>query len=220
MTISDLNIQDDKMIISCEVGIYVQDPGRSWANSAIQYGFDETTLRVYGKQPIFYMIYHTVCMIHTPKLNNLFQADARSVRLEAIETQLEGRQLVDLNGSVYPVQSVDVAKCGIFNVYPEPDYVTFTVGNEEIDVPAIAQIAEEEGRFNIDAVLTLIPSVEHDQKDVSCFSQAFSSARKMGPTNEKNDLSLDVNCKNWNFQFGNLKILRDLLTFFKITQPK
>ena len=85
-------------------------------------------------------------------------------------------------------------------MYPEPDFVTFTVGAEEIDVPAIAQIAEEEGRFNIDAVLTLIPSVEHDQKDVSCFSQALSSARKIGSTNETNTFTLDVNCKNCKFK--------------------
>ena len=55
MTISDLNIQDDKMIISCEVGIYVPDSRQF--RRALQYGFDETTLRVYGKQLIF--IYQT-----------------------------------------------------------------------------------------------------------------------------------------------------------------
>ena len=62
MTISDLNIQDDKMIISCEVGIYCRttdprkickyvDPWQIWR--ALHYDFDETTLRVYGKQLIF-----------------------------------------------------------------------------------------------------------------------------------------------------------------------
>ena len=81
-------------------------------------------------------------------------------------------------------------------MYPEPDFVTFTVGGQEIDVPAIAEIAKEEGRFNIDAVLTLTPSVDYDQKDVSCFSQAFSSAPKIGSNNETNTFTLDVNCKN------------------------
>ena len=65
MTISDLNIQDDKMIIQCDVGIFLgwyADPRK--IHQALHNSFDETTLRVYGKQLIFYISY---CMIHTQK---------------------------------------------------------------------------------------------------------------------------------------------------------
>ena len=66
MTIPDLNIQDDKIIIQCDVGIFLDwyDPDRSENSRALHNSFDETTLRVYGKQLIFYISY---CMIHTQK---------------------------------------------------------------------------------------------------------------------------------------------------------
>jgi len=154
LTITDLNLQDDDMLISCEV---------HWAS---RFGIDETPVNVY--------------------------VDASAVELEAIETQLEGRERVDINGTVFPVEEADVANCNIFNVYPEPSSVTFTVGDEEIEVAATAEAAEEEGLFNIAAILTLMPSAEYDQKDVSCFSQASSMAPQVGPTNENATYALDV----------------------------
>jgi len=154
LTITDLNLQDDDMLISCEV---------HWAS---RFGIDETPVNVY--------------------------VDASAVELEAIETQLEGRERVDINGTVFPVEEADVANCNIFNVYPEPSSVTFTVGDEEIEVAATAEAAEEDGLFNIAAILTLMPSAEYDQKDVSCFSQASSMAPQVGPTNENATYALDV----------------------------
>lgn len=154
LTITDLNLQDDDMLISCEV---------HWAS---RFGIDETPVNVY--------------------------VDASAVELEAIETQLEGRERVDINGTVFAVEEADVANCNIFNVYPEPSSVTFTVGDEEITIDATAEAADEEGLFNIAAVLTLMPSAEYDQKDVSCFSQASSMAPQVGPTNENATYALDV----------------------------
>jgi len=154
LTITDLNLQDDDMLISCEV---------HWAS---RFGVDETPVNVY--------------------------VDASAVELEAIETQLEGRERVDINGTVFPVEEADVANCNIFNVYPEPSSVIFTVGDEEITIDATAEAADEEGLFNIAAVLTLMPSAEYDQKDVSCFSQASSMAPQVGPTNENATYALDV----------------------------
>lgn len=154
LTITDLNLQDDDMLISCEV---------HWAS---RFGIDETPVNVY--------------------------VDASAVELEAIETQLEGRERVDINGTVFAVEEADVANCNIFNVYPEPSSVIFTVGDEEITIDATAEAADEEGLFNIAAVLTLMPSAEYDQKDVSCFSQASSMAPQVGPTNENATYALDV----------------------------
>ena len=99
-------------------------------------------------------------------------------------------------------------------MYPEPDFVTFIVGAEEIKVAAIAETAEEKGRFNVSAVLSLIPSAAHHQKDVSCFSQASPAARKIVPTNEK-AFRLDVACKNFK-----LKYSQRFFEQFKITLPK
>jgi hypothetical protein len=154
LTITDLNLQDDDMLISCEV---------HWAS---RFGIDETPVNVY--------------------------VDASAVELEAIETQLEGRERVDINGTVFAVEEADVANCNIFNVYPEPSSVIFTVGDEEITIDATAEAADEEGLFNIAAVLTLMPSAEYDQKDVSCFSQASSMAPQVGPTNANATYALDV----------------------------
>jgi hypothetical protein len=154
LTITDLNLQDDDMLISCEV---------HWAS---RFGIDETPVNVY--------------------------VDANAVELEAIETQLEGRERVDINGTVFAVEEADVANCNIFNVYPEPSSVIFTVGDEEITIDATAEAADEEGLFNIAAVLTLMPSAEYDQKDVSCFSQASSMAPQVGPTNANATYALDV----------------------------
>jgi len=154
LTITDLNLQDDDMLISCEV---------HWAS---RYGVDETPVNVY--------------------------VDASDVQLEAIETQLEGRERTDINGTVFAVEEAEVASCNIFNVYPEPSSVTFTVGDEEIEVEATAEAAEEEGLFSIAATLTLMPSAEYDQKDVSCFSQASSMAPQVGPTNANATATLDV----------------------------
>jgi len=154
LTITDLNLQDDDMLISCEV---------HWAS---RFGIDETPVNVY--------------------------VDASAVELEAIETQLEGRERVDINGTVFAVEEADVANCNIFNVYPEPSSVIFTVGDEEITIDATAEAADEEGLFNIAAVLTLMPSAEYDQKDVSCFSQASSMAQQVGPTNANATYALDV----------------------------
>ena len=97
--------------------------------------------------------------------------DASTVILEAIETKLEGREIRGLGGIVSPIEETDVAKCSIFQVYPEPTFVTFTVGDQRIEVPAVAEPVEYEGVFNISAILTLLPSAEYDQKNVSCFSR-------------------------------------------------
>jgi len=155
LTIQDLNLQDDDMLISCEV---------HWAS---RFGIDETPVNVY--------------------------VDANAVVLEAIETELEGRERVDQNGTVFQVEEADVADCNISNVYPEPSSVTFTVGDEEIQVDATATPSEdEEGLYNIAATLTLMPSAEYDQAAVSCFSQASSMAPQIEPTNANSTIALDV----------------------------
>ena len=124
-----------------------------------------------------------------------YLVDASAVELDAIETQLEGREREDINGTVTAVEEADVANCNIFNVYPEPSSVTFTVGDEEIEVEAEATPAEEEGLFNIAAVLTLMPSSDYDQAQVSCYSQASGMAPQVGPTSENATFALDVTCK-------------------------
>jgi len=154
LTVTDLNLKDDDMLISCEV---------HWAS---RFGIDETPVNVY--------------------------VDASDVELEALETQLEGRERVDVNGTVFPVEEADVAGCNIFNVYPEPSSVIFTVGDEEIEIAATAEAADEEGLFNIAAVLTLMPSAEYDNQMVSCFSQASSMAPQVEPTHENATFALDV----------------------------
>ena len=109
---------------------------------------------------------------------------------------MEGRERVDVNGTVFPVEEAEVANCNIFNVYPEPSSVTFTVGDEQIEVEATAEAsADEEGLFNIAASLTLMPSAEYDQNEVSCFSQASSMASEVAPTNDNATFTLDVTCK-------------------------
>lgn len=154
LTVTDLNLKDDDMLISCEV---------HWAS---RFGVAETNVNVY--------------------------VDASAVELEAIETQLEGREREDINGTVTAVEEADVANCNIFNVYPEPSSVTFTVGDEEIEVEATATAADEEGLFNIAAILTLMPSAEYDQAGVSCYSQASGMAPQVGPTSENATFALDV----------------------------
>lgn len=154
LTVTDLNLKDDDMLISCEV---------HWAS---RFGIDETPVNVY--------------------------VDASDVELEALETQLEGRERVDGNGTVFLVEEADVAGCNIFNVYPEPSSVIFTVGDEEIEIAATAEAADEEGLFNIAAVLTLMPSAEYDNQMVSCFSQASSMAPQVEPTHENATFALDV----------------------------
>jgi hypothetical protein len=154
LTITDLNLQDDDMLISCEV---------HWAS---RFGIDETSVNVY--------------------------VDASAVELDAIETSLEGREREDVNGTVFAVEEADVAHCNIFNVYPEPSSVTFTVGDDVVEVAATAEQADEEGLFNIAAVLTLMPSADIDQKEVSCYSQASSMAPQMPPTSQNATFALDV----------------------------
>lgn len=155
LTVSDLNLQDDDMLISCEV---------HWAS---RFGIDETPVNVY--------------------------VDASAVELVELEHELEGRERVDVNGTVFPVEEAEVANCNIFNVYPEPSSVTFTVGDEQIEVEATAEAsADEEGLFNIAASLTLMPSAEYDQNEVSCFSQASSMAPEVAPTNDNATFTLDV----------------------------
>lgn len=154
LTVTDLNLRDDDMLISCEV---------HWAS---RFGIDEIPVNVY--------------------------VDASDVVLEAIETQLEGREREDVNGTVTAVEEADVANCNIFNVYPEPSSVTFTVGDEEIEVTATATPSEEEGLFNIGAILTLMPSAEYDQSQVSCYSQASGMAPQVEPTSENATFALDV----------------------------
>jgi hypothetical protein len=159
LTITDLNLQDDDMLISCEV---------HWAS---RFGIDETSVNVY--------------------------VDASAVELDAIETSLEGREREDVNGTVFAVEEADVAHCNIFNVYPEPSSVTFTVGDDVVEVAATAEQADEEGLFNIAAVLTLMPSADIDQKEVSCYSQASSMAPQMPPTSQNATFALDVTCKSY-----------------------
>ena len=70
--------------------------------------------------------------------------DASTVELVELEHELEGRERVDVNGTVFPVEEAEVANCNIFNVYPEPSSVTFTVGDEQIEVEATAEASAEE----------------------------------------------------------------------------
>jgi hypothetical protein len=118
--------------------------------------------------------------------------DASVVELEEIESTLEGRERVDQNGTEFPVEEADVANCNIFNVYPEPTSVTFTVGDEEIEIEAVASESDEEGLFNIAATLTLLPGAQFDQADVSCYSQAANSAAQIKPTSGNATFALDV----------------------------
>ena len=147
--------------------------------------------------------------------------DASTVILEAIETKLEGREIRDLGGNVSPIEETDVAKCSIFKVYPEPTFVTFTVGDQRIEVPAVAEPVEYEGVFDISAILTLFPSAEYDQKNVSCFSQAASTAQKIGPNNGAS-FALDVTCTNFKLKmtFKALKLKSEIYVQFQIIQPK
>ena len=48
LTISDLNIQDDGMLIACDVGIFAESPGI--LRQLVQVGFDKTSVKVYGEQ--------------------------------------------------------------------------------------------------------------------------------------------------------------------------
>ena len=147
--------------------------------------------------------------------------DASTVILEAIETKLEGREIRELGGNVSPIEETDVAKCSIFKVYPEPTFVTFTVGDQRIEVPAVAEPVEYEGVFDISAILTLFPSAEYDQKNVSCFSQAASTAQKIGPNNGAS-FALDVTCTNFKLKmtFKAFKLKSEIYEQLQIIQPK
>jgi hypothetical protein len=135
-----------------------------WAS---RFGIDETTVNVY--------------------------VDASAVELEAIESSLEGREREDVNGTIFAVEETDVAGCNIFNVYPEPSSVTFTVGDEVVEVAATAEpSADEDGLFNINAMLTLMPSADYDTKEVSCYSQASGMADQVPPTSGNATFALDV----------------------------
>ena len=62
LTISELNIQDDGMLILCEVGVYATS--QFSLVPALRVGFDETSIQVYGEQ----IIYQNLVFIYISKL--------------------------------------------------------------------------------------------------------------------------------------------------------
>jgi len=102
--------------------------------------------------------------------------DANEVDLEEHESVLEGRAHTDMNGTLTEVSEAQIATCNVFGVYPKPDKVVFLVGDNEEVVEDVVPTENADGLFDVSATLTIMPSSEYDNDQVSCVSQAAESA--------------------------------------------
>jgi len=125
------------------------------------------------------------------RVNLNVYVDANEVALEEQESALEGRPRTDGNGTFFEVAEADIATCNIYGVYPRPDKVVFLVGDSEEVVEDVVPTENAEGLFDVSATLTILPSSEYDQDQVSCVSQAAESAELV--RNDVNStFSLDI----------------------------
>lgn len=108
--------------------------------------------------------------------------DATNVELTEIDAELDARPEED--------EPVVVAHCAIDGVYPEPDDVTFLVNDEEVTVDATA-VENEDGTFDIDADLTLIPDGKYDGAEIQCISKAAINAETITSISNQT-ITLDV----------------------------
>lgn len=117
--------------------------------------------------------------------------DANEVGLDEHESVLEGRAHTDINGTLTEVAEAQIATCNVFGVYPKPDKVVFLVGDSEEVVEDVVPTENADGLFDVSATLTIMPSSEYDQDEVSCVSQAAESA-ELVHSDQNSTFALDV----------------------------
>ena len=125
-----------------------------------------------------------------------FIVDANEVGLEEHESVLEGRAHTDMNGTLTDVAEAQIATCNVFGVYPMPDKVVFLVGDSEEVVEDVVPTENADGLFDVSATLTIMPSSEYDNDQVTCVSQAAETA-ELVHNDVNSTFALDVSCKRY-----------------------
>ena len=100
-----------------------------------------------------------------------------------------------MNGTLTEVSEAQIATCNVFGVYPKPDKVVFLVGDNEEVVEDVVPTENADGLFDVSATLTIMPSSEYDNDQVSCVSQAAESA-ELVHSDVNSTFALDVSCKH------------------------
>ena len=68
------------------------------------------------------------------------------------------------------------------------------MGDSEEVVEDVVPTENADGLFDVSATLTIMPSSEYDQDEVSCVSQAAESA-ELVHSDQNSTFALDVTCK-------------------------
>lgn len=140
MEVTNLDIDDDNMEISCEI---------HWGR---RFEDGNAVINVY--------------------------VNADEVDLQMISNELEGRAQDDNGTLIEPDMEQEIAECTIHNIYPQPEAVTFIVGDEQIEVTVEDDDIDlnDDDTFTVSAVLTLAPLGQYNGDVVSCEAVAAPDA--------------------------------------------